>query len=141
MEQKQFNDELISFIDNSPTAFHAVSQMSSVLSAAGFMRLKESDKWDVKPGKKYFVTRNDSSIIAFSCGSGDARDTGFRMLGAHTDSPALKIKPAPLFMTNSYIQLGVEVYGGALLHPCLTGTCQWPPGDFLNSSGECASRS
>ena len=140
MEQKKFNEELMSFINASPTAFHAVSNMCTILSSAGFEELRESEAWDIGPGRKYFVTRNDSSIIAFSCGRVDARDTGFRMLGAHTDSPALKVKPDPLFTTSTYMQLGVEVYGGALLHPWFDRDLSMAGRvSFIDNSGECRS--
>jgi aspartyl aminopeptidase len=91
--------------------------MTALLEAAGFIKLKEEDEWDIGPGRKYFVTRNDSSIIILSTGKGGIPTAGFRMLGAHTDSPGLRVKPEPLVISHSYIQLAVEVYGGALLHP------------------------
>jgi aspartyl aminopeptidase len=91
--------------------------MAVLLEAAGFTGLKEGDAWNINPGKKYFVTRNDSSIIILSRGKGGPGTDGFRMLCAHTDSPGLRVKPEPLMITHTYIQLGVEVYGGALLQP------------------------
>lgn len=113
----EFNQGLLQFLAESPTPFHATQAMVSRLRAAGFTQLQESDAWDLVPGGRYLVTRNDSSIIAFIYGTESLVDTGIRMLGAHTDSPCLKLKPRPELNRRSYYQLGVEVYGGALLAP------------------------
>lgn len=117
MKIDQFNEGLMSFLQASPTPFHAVQTMSSALKHAGFTKLNESSSWDQLDKGRYFVTRNDSSIIVFTTGNGDLRESGFRMVGAHTDSPCLKIKPNPETVKNNYFQLGVEVYGGVLLNP------------------------
>ena len=117
LPQSQFNQELLAFIQASPTAFHAAQTMAKQLSAAGFTELHETDAWQLQAGKRYYVTRNDSSIIAFVYGKKNLLDTGIRMLGAHTDSPCLKVKPQPELNRKGYLQLGVEVYGGALLAP------------------------
>ncbi|MCL1912201.1 MAG: M18 family aminopeptidase [Leptospirales bacterium] len=113
LTKEHFNKELLAFINDSPTAFHAVKNIEKELASAGFERLVESEQWKVKRAGKYFITRNASSIIAFSTGPDDS--SGFRIMSAHTDSPSLKIKPDPLYMEGPYFQLGVEVYGGALL--------------------------
>jgi len=112
-----FNQGLLEFLSQSPTPFHATSNLSAVLSAAGFEPLREADAWALKPGGRYWVTRNDSSIIAFVYGRRPLLDTGIRLFGAHTDSPCLKLKPRPELNRRGYYQLGVEVYGGALLAP------------------------
>lgn len=114
--QKTFNSELIDFLKCSPTPFHAVATMAISLEQAGYQRLFEADSWQGLAAGQYYVCRNDSAIIAFTKAS-DAAETGYKMLGAHTDSPCLKIKPTPEISKNSYYQLGVEVYGGALLNP------------------------
>ena len=116
MNKATFNRELLAFLDASPTPFHAVSNLSRLLSAAGFTQLHEADAWQLAPGR-HFVTRNDSSIIAFVLGKEAVQETGIRLTGAHTDSPCLKVKPVPGKHTQNYQQLGVEVYGGALLNP------------------------
>ncbi|MDH5612742.1 MAG: M18 family aminopeptidase [Gammaproteobacteria bacterium] len=120
MQDSEFIEGLLSFIQASPTPFHAVEQMSAVLDENGFQRLMEADAWglgsDASITGKFYVTRNDSSIIAFTLGS-DPVEHGFRMVGAHTDSPCLKVKPNPEITKNGYFQLGVEVYGGVLLNP------------------------
>lgn len=117
LQQDVLIEGLLQFLQASPTPFHAVAQMSQRLCAAGFTPLEERDDWSLKPGKGYFVQRNGSSIIAFRTGTRDPLDAGIRMLGAHTDSPCLKVKPRPEMLQLGSFQLGVEVYGGALLNP------------------------
>ena len=117
LAQADFNTQLLKFIQFSPTAFHAAQTMAVQLLAADFEELHEAAAWNLQPGNRYFVRRNDSSIIAFVYGQKPLLDTGIRMLGAHTDSPCLKVKPQPELNRKSYVQLGVEVYGGALLAP------------------------
>jgi aspartyl aminopeptidase len=112
-----FNEDLLRFLDASPTPFHAVETMAMALRAAGFEALDERDEWQLKPGGRYFVVRNGSSLVAFSCGESNLLQRGWRMVGAHTDSPNLKVKPTPELHRHGYFQLGVEVYGGALLNP------------------------
>jgi aspartyl aminopeptidase len=116
MHDTDYVHDLMAFIEASPTAFHAVANMVERLQAEGFEPLREAQLWDVRMPGRYYVTRNDSSIIAFTLGA-DPAEHGFRMIGAHTDSPCLKVKPNPEIVKNSYLQLGVEVYGGALLNP------------------------
>lgn len=117
LTQSDFNQGLMQFIAASPTPFHATKNLAQFLQLAGFQRLQEDQPWQLSPGSRYFVTRNDSSVIAFVYGSGDLLQSGIRMLGAHTDSPCLRIKPRPELNRRGYYQLGVEVYGGALLAP------------------------
>ncbi len=114
---KDFNQRLLSFLAASPTPFHAVESMSRLLETAGFQWLSEADRWDLKAGEKYYVCRNDSSIIAFVYGREQLPQSGIRMVGAHTDSPCLKVKPQPELSRQGYFQLGVETYGGVLLNP------------------------
>ncbi|WP_330926586.1 M18 family aminopeptidase [Candidatus Sororendozoicomonas aggregata] len=114
MSQQTFNRELMAFLHASPTPYHAVKTMRCTLEQHGFTPLSESDSWSLKKGGRYYVTRQDASIIAFC--AGDA-NKGFRMMGAHTDSPCLKVKPKPEITRHGYLQLGVEVYGGVLLAP------------------------
>ncbi|GJM13830.1 MAG: putative M18 family aminopeptidase 2 [Pseudohongiella sp.] len=108
---------LLHFLQQSPTPFHAVANMATILEEAGYQRLDSSMSWSLEKNSRYYVTRNDSALIAFNTGAGDLAETGFRIAGAHTDSPCLKIKPRPDVGSEGYAQLGVEVYGGALLHP------------------------
>ena len=117
MSQAQFNKSLVEFLSESTTPFHAVKAMESRLAEAGFKALHEGDGWSVEAGGRYYVVRNGSSIIAWVMPEDAAEESGFRMVGAHTDSPCLKVKPTPEIHTNGYFQLGVEVYGGVLLNP------------------------
>ncbi len=117
MEQTSFNQGLLNFIDASPTPFHATATMAKALMEAGATELLEGESWQLEKGNKYFITRNHSSIIAFTYYPDDFAEQGIRMVGAHTDSPCLKVKPNPEIHKKSYFQVGVEVYGGALLSP------------------------
>ncbi|MDG1311931.1 MAG: M18 family aminopeptidase [Porticoccaceae bacterium] len=114
---QEYNLGLGAFLDASPTPFHAVSSMSKLLEETGFTGLDESQPWALTPGAKHYVTRNGSSIIAFVVGSEPLAKSGMRLAGAHTDSPCLMVKPQPEINKAGYFQLGVEVYGGALLNP------------------------
>ncbi|MDO8825322.1 M18 family aminopeptidase [Methylophaga sp.] len=117
MSPQNLNRGLLDFIDASPTPFHAVANMQSALIAAGYQSLDEKDSWGTLAPGHYFVTRNDSSLIAFNLPEQPIAEAGLQMVGAHTDSPCLKVKPQPGTVKHSFWQLGVEVYGGALLNP------------------------
>ena len=112
-----YNKELMSFLDKSPTAFHAISSIKKKLVASGYSELAESEKWELTEGGKYFVTRNDSSIIAFRVPRFNF--TGFMISAAHSDSPAFKVKENPEIIENGYVMLNVEGYGGMLMAPWL----------------------
>jgi len=107
--------DLLDFIDASPSPWHAVLTTESRLQAAGFARLEESERWTLTPGGRYYVVRGGSSIIAFIVGEKPATDTGLRLIGAHTDSPGLRLKPKPAEDAAGLVRLGVEVYGGPIL--------------------------
>jgi aspartyl aminopeptidase len=113
MQKQDFNEGLLGFLDASPTPFHATLNMSMMFENAGFIKLIESDKWELKKGEKYYVTRNDSSIIAFTY----TKSSNYTMLGAHTDSPNLKLKPNAVIKEHGVVKFGVESYGGLLLNP------------------------
>ncbi|MEX0619285.1 MAG: M18 family aminopeptidase [Pseudohongiellaceae bacterium] len=120
MDKQAFNEGLLNFIANSPTPFHATKSMTVMLADAGYTPLDETESWALEAGGRYYVIRNGSALIAFSLGKptlDSLPESGIRIAGAHTDSPCLKIKPTPEVMANGYLQLGVEVYGGALLNP------------------------
>lgn len=105
---------LFHFIDNSPTAYHAVANLGKMLDEAGFEKLEEKKKWDVRLSEKYYVNRNDSSVIAFTVPAQMPR--GFHMMAAHSDSPCFKLKEAPeIAVDDCYIKLNVEKYGGMIL--------------------------
>ncbi|MBB3046018.1 aspartyl aminopeptidase [Litorivivens lipolytica] len=117
IEQNAFNEDMLAFLEASPTPFHAVAEMSRRLVEAGFTELNEADAWQLKPGGKYYVQRNQSSLVAFVYGQKPLLDGGWRLWGAHTDSPCLKLKPHADLEKKGYRQWGVQVYGGALLNP------------------------
>ncbi len=115
MNSKTVNRNLFSFIAKSPTPFHAADTIRSTLVKAGFTELSERKKWKVKQAQPSFVIRDDGTIIAFN--KGKKNEDEYRILGSHTDSPCLQIKPSADIFENSYHKIGVEVYGGALLNP------------------------
>lgn len=106
------NEKMLEFIEKSPTAFHAVENVRAVLKAQGFTELCEGHKWNIGKGKGYFVSRNNSSIIAFKVPAGDFG--GFMIAATHSDSPALKLKENPDLKDKFYVRLGVEKYGGMI---------------------------
>jgi Aspartyl aminopeptidase len=106
---------LMSFIKKSPTPFHAVENIGGILRENGFQRLEESGKWEVRPGGKYYVTRNDSSIIAWRAGEELEEGYRFKVAASHSDSPTFKIKEnAELTVKDKYMKLNTEGYGGML---------------------------
>jgi len=114
MQKQDFNEGLLGFLDASPTPFHTTLNMSMMFENAGFTKLNEVDKWELEAGQKYYVTRNDSSVIAFTY---PKLVKNYLMVGAHTDSPNLKLKPNPVIKEHGIVKFGVESYGGLLLTP------------------------
>lgn len=109
--------ELISFIEKSPSRFHAVEAARLVLNGAGFQELDIKEKWEMKSGGKYYVTKNDSSMAVFIVGNKPVSNAGFKIIGSHTDSPAIRIKPNPeMTVGETYLKLNTEVYGGPILY-------------------------
>lgn len=107
--------ELIEFINNSPTAFHAAAEIKSELKNIGFKELNPAEKWNLNIGEKYFVERNDSAVVVFITGK-DFFNQGIRIISSHTDSPALKVKPDPIIESEGQLLLNTEVYGGPILN-------------------------
>ncbi|KAK1294198.1 putative aspartyl aminopeptidase [Acorus calamus] len=108
--------DLIDFLNASPTAFHAVAEAKERLKEAGFEHLSEREDWNLETGKKYFFTRNHSTIIAFAIGKRYVAGNGCHVIGAHTDSPCLKLKPISKVVKGGYLEVGVQTYGGGLWH-------------------------
>ncbi|MBB6713419.1 M18 family aminopeptidase [Clostridium gasigenes] len=109
--------ELLDFIYESPSAYHGVVKVRQLLDANGFSEVKESDKWNLEKHGKYYTVKNDSAIIAFVVGNGDVVEDGFRLIGAHTDTPGFRIKPNPEMTTEGkYLKLNTEGYGGPILN-------------------------
>jgi aspartyl aminopeptidase len=115
MSQDDLIERLLDFLRCSPTPWHAVASMASRLEAAGYRRLDEREPWRLVPGERVYATRNDSSIIALQLPEGELAT--LRMIGAHTDSPGLRLKPNAAQTSAGWLQLGVETYGGVLLAP------------------------
>lgn len=114
MDNIKTTEELLGFLKNSPTAFQAVEEIGKKLTEAGFAKLREHENWDIVPGGKYFVTRNGSSVIAFSVPKKYAHS--FMITASHTDSPTFKLKSAfEAEACGKYVKLNVEGYGGMIL--------------------------
>lgn len=115
---RHYVNDFLSFVNASPSPYHAVQTSKKLLVAAGFQELSERDNWEskVELGHKYFVTRNGSSIVAFTVGQKWKPGNGISMIGAHTDSPTFKVKPVSKKESCGYQQVGVETYGGGLWH-------------------------
>ena len=111
---KEVSRELLSFLKNSPTAFHAVEMIKEDLLKDGYSELLESKKWDLQLGGKYFVTRNGSSIIAFHVGE-ELDNYSFHVVASHSDYPTFKIKEnAEIEVRGKYTQINTEGYGGMI---------------------------
>lgn len=114
--------ELLEFIKKSPSCFHAVKNICGILRQNGFSSLRESEKWNLAPGGKYFVERNSSSVIAFAVPEGAAeslRNLPFMICAGHSDSPSFKVKENPEIESAGCVVLNVEKYGGMLINPWL----------------------
>ncbi|SHK58150.1 M18 family aminopeptidase [Tepidibacter formicigenes] len=117
MKEKEFAKELIEFISNSPTSFHAVKSCKEILKGEGFKELSLREKWDIKEGGKYFVTKNSSAITAFIVNSENIEKEGFRIIASHSDAPSFRVKPNPeMISEKSYLKLNTETYGGPILN-------------------------
>lgn len=114
-ETRRQSQDLLHFIDASPSPWHVVSSCESRLQHAGYARLDEKQSWQLNTGGKYYVVRGGSSIIAFVVGQQAIVEAGFRLVGAHTDSPGLRLKPKAEHRHDGFTRIGVEVYGGPIL--------------------------
>ncbi|CAK9166633.1 unnamed protein product [Ilex paraguariensis] len=108
--------DLLDYLNESWTQFHATAEAKRQLIAAGFHLLNESDEWDLKPGGRYFFTRNMSCLVAFAIGEKYSTGSGFHVIAAHTDSPCLKLKPKSASSKSAYLMVNVQTYGGGLWH-------------------------
>jgi len=106
--------DFIGFLDASPTPYHAARVVAGRLARAGFSALDEGASWSLEPGARGYVLRG-GSLIAFVLGTTPPWESGFVALGAHTDSPNLRLKPSPDLSSVGYRQAAIEVYGGVLL--------------------------
>ncbi|HIG07804.1 MAG: M18 family aminopeptidase [Methylococcales bacterium] len=108
-------EDLLAFIDASPSPWHAVGTVKQQLDAHGFVPLEEQSEWALLGEGRYYVVRGGSSIIAFIVGSKPLVETGFKIIGAHTDSPGLRVKPNASYAEAGLLRVGVEVYGSPIL--------------------------
>lgn len=112
-ETIDLNHDLLHFIGQSPSIFHAVHHIKTALIYAGFTEIREEDPWHIKQGRKYVVTRNGSALMAFTIPEDDGK--AFHVTVAHGDSPTFKIKENPELKDKNYIRLNVEGYGGMMM--------------------------
>ncbi len=115
LEIKGFAREIIEFIDDSPSPYHAVQNSSSILEENGFTKLEPTDKWELKLGGRYYIKKTNSTVIAFTIPNTLNLKKGIKIFAAHTDSPSIRIKPNPEMLTNNMLRLNTEVYGGPIL--------------------------
>ena len=105
---------LLDFIQESPTCYHAVNSVKKRLEEAGFVALCEKEDYELQAKGKYYVVRNDSSLIAFILPENEAK--GFRIVASHSDAPCFKLKENPeVTVENTYVKWNVEKYGGMIL--------------------------
>ena len=112
---QEINQQLMNFIDHAPTAFHAIDQIKQKLLKGGYQELLESEEWNLEQDGRYFVVRNDSSILAFRIPNKSCQS--FMIGAAHSDSPSFKLKENPEMEKEGYLELNVEGYGGMLMAP------------------------
>ncbi|VDK77189.1 unnamed protein product [Litomosoides sigmodontis] len=113
-EVKKAAKDFVTFLNKAVTPFHAVEESAKRLRDAGFQELGESEHWIIEPLKKYFVTKNKSTILAFAVGGKYRPGNGYSMIVAHTDSPSLRVKPISKLCNDKYLQVGVSTYGGGV---------------------------
>lgn len=111
----KISDGFLHFVKETPNAYYCVKNVSAILAKMGFQELKETEEWDVRAGK-YYVVRNDASIIAFKL---DAKWNSFSIVASHGDSPSLHVKSNPDMLEEGYVQLNTEIYGGPLRYTWL----------------------
>ena len=115
--EKELALDLVDFLYKSPTEYHSVKTIKERLDSNGFNEIKENEKWNLQKEGKYYVIKNGSALIAFEVGNGDVEEDGFRLIGAHTDSPGFRIKSNPeMVAEGKYLKLNTEVYGGPILY-------------------------
>ncbi|KAG7703526.1 hypothetical protein KL949_003947 [Ogataea haglerorum] len=134
----RYAQAFIDFVNASPTPYHVVDTVKKKLQQSGFEELSERNNWDrtIERGSKYYVTRNGSSIIAFTVGGAYRPGNGVSIVGGHTDSPVLRIKPISDQRKEGYIQVGVETYGGGIWHTWFDRDLSVAGRVFVNENGK-----
>jgi aspartyl aminopeptidase len=115
MTAQQQIQNLLNFIDTSPSPWHVVNNIETLLKPLNFIKLDEAAKWHTQAGGRYYVVRDDSSIILFVLGLRPLLESGFKIVGAHTDSPGLRVKPNAINNKDGLLRLNVEIYGSPIL--------------------------
>lgn len=113
---------LLDFIDASPSPWHVVDSAATLLEAAGYRRLDEADTWHLAPGARHYVVRDGSTLAAFRIGSAPLTEAGLRLIGAHTDSPGLRVKPLAGETKGDWLRLGWRSTVGRSWPPLPTAT-------------------
>lgn len=133
---QELSEELLRFLDESPSTFHMIAGIAARLERAGFQKLEETEEWELELGGRYYVIRNDSSLIAFHMGK-HLEDYRFQIAASHSDFPTFKIKEkSTLSVREQYIQLNTEGYGGMICSSWLDRPLS-VAGRVLVKSGEC----
>ncbi len=113
---KRYAENLMKFIDKSPSVYHVIKNFVKILEDHGFVRLEQKNAFNLKPDGKYFITNNGSAVIAWRMPKSGNTENGFRIIGSHSDSPTFRIKPRPeIKVNNHFLKLNTEVYGGVIL--------------------------
>jgi aspartyl aminopeptidase len=115
MTAQQQIQNLLNFIDTSPSPWHVVNNIEALIKPLNFIKLDEAAKWHTQAGGRYYVVRDDSSIILFVLGLRPLLESGFKIVGAHTDSPGLRVKPNAINNKDGLLRLNVEIYGSPIL--------------------------
>lgn len=116
MDTKDFANDLLEYIYNSPTSFHAVNTSTQILKDNGFEEVKLNERWNLKDKGRYYVVKNSSALVAFTINSNNIETEGFRIIASHSDSPSFRVKPNPqMSVENTYLKLNTECYGGPIL--------------------------
>lgn len=115
MNSLEFANKMIDFIDKSPCSYFAIENMANILLKEGFEEIDLKKDFKLKAGSKAFIKNNDSALIAFTIGSEDIEEKGFKIIGSHSDSPGFRIKSNPMMKSSGTLKLNTEVYGGPIL--------------------------
>ena len=107
--------QLFEYLKNGTSAFHVIDHTKKVLCEAGFTELKLKETWNLEKGGRYFCIPFDTTLYAFTVGENCDLSNGIHIGGAHTDFPAIKVKPNPEIFSHGYMQLNTELYGGPIL--------------------------